>query len=121
MKKIKIAMMGTIGITCFSLIMLITLHQINGMFIISTNPEKIIAAQSFNEVDNQSTMGITGKGFDEQSTIYINDIPQPTTFGSSQFLTCFVDRELYEEETTLKIQVKGNDRVSNKYKIKVYK
>ncbi len=37
MKKIKIAMMGTIGIICFSLIMLITLHQINGMFIISTN------------------------------------------------------------------------------------
>jgi hypothetical protein len=68
-------------------------------------PEKGVATVAFNSINGEATLTIKGTGFEKGDLVYINDEKQQTTFGNSELLTCFVDKDLYIEPGNLTVRV----------------
>lgn len=114
MKNLKKISLLITCIICVYLIVQITLKQVDPIVINTIDPVSIVAGQDFNIFENKSTMALYGKGFKTGDIIYLNDIPQDTAVGNEGWMTCFVDREVYELPGKLEIEVK---RINEKGKV----
>lgn len=115
MKKIKEILMVMVCIICVILIIQITMKQVNPIIIDRLDPMVITAGQDFYLYEGKSTMASYGKGFEVGDVIYIDGQPQDTTVGNSGWITCFVDRKLYQDARNLEVQIK---RIDEKGKVK---
>lgn len=124
-KQIKRIMPAIVCIICVFFIVMITFRQIAPIKLIEVNPAQIVAGESFNLYEGQSTMSLNGVGFQTGDIIYLNGFPQDSAVGDATWMTCFVQSEVYEKEGELEIQVKRINekgriiKKSNKLKINI--
>ena len=102
---------------CIWNIVTFTLKLENAIVIDRVTPDKIVANEKFFETDGVSTMGVYGEKIHPGDIIYINNEPQETTYGSEEWLTCFVPDEYYAKKGKLKVQVK---RINDNGKVEEY-
>lgn len=81
----------------FLVLMMGTLYK-EKIVIEAVSPNETILGESF-------YVSVTGSGFQNGDTIYINDQPQNTTFGNTGWITCVVDASLYQEPGNLEVRV----------------
>ncbi len=97
------------------------------MIIEDTDPYEIVAGELFNPWNGEAAIAITGENFIDGSTIFINNLALPTVYGSKEFVTASVPKNLYqypgELEIVLKLLDKNNEVVleSNRVAIQVKK
>lgn len=126
-KQLKKIMPAIVCVICIFFIVIITFRQIAPIKLIEVNPVQIVAGESFNLYEGQSTMSINGLGFKTGDIIYLNGYPQDSAVGDETWMTCFVQSEVYEKEGELEIQVKRINekgrtvKKSNKLKIDIVK
>lgn len=106
MDKLKKLMMVAVCFICIFLIVSITMKNVNPIIIERVDPVEIRVGEDFYLFEEKPTMSVYGKGFIEGDIIYINDQPQDSAVGNSSWMTCFVDRSLYQQIGKLTVQVK---------------
>lgn len=106
MEKVKKIMMATVCIICMCLIVTITMKYVNPIVIERVDPVEIKVGQDFYLFEGKPTMSIYGKGFMVGDQIYINGELQDSAVGNDGWMTCFVDRALYQEAGELKVEIR---------------
>lgn len=124
MDKFKKIVMAVACLICIFLIVSITMKNVNPIVIERVDPVEIKAGEDFYLFEGKPTMSVYGKGFVAGDIIYINGEPQDSAVGDSGWMTCFVDKKLYQKSGELKVQVKRSketSKISKKSNLEVIK
>ncbi len=105
--KINFKQLCRIAILLFPIVLIILISFVfqDKIIIESISPEYGIAGIPFNEFNGEAALAVKGNEFMIGDIIYINGIPQNTTYGNNEILTCIVDSNLYQKQATLKVKV----------------
>lgn len=109
----KFFMIFTI-IVCIIIILVLTPIKSQQIFIDRIDPEQITLSSI---AEQYIPLSVYGKGFKEEDEIYLNGKRVETAFGHKGWITCYIDKENYNNLGIIDVEVKRinkNKKVSTK-------